>query len=73
MTTRYDYTDRCLELADQLLTISSELRETLIDQRNEAGSGRRRLGLLSGGRSLENVETVVDFPGTSLEQKANSF
>lgn len=73
MNTRYDFTEHCLELADQLLTISSELREALTLQRNEAGSGRRRLGLLDGGRALENVDAVIDFPGARLEQKANSF
>lgn len=73
MTNRYDFTDRCLELADQLLTISSELRETLVNQRNEAGSGRRRFGLLCGGRALEDQEAIVDLAGTSLEQKANNF
>ena len=60
---KYDYTERSLELADQLLSISVELREHLKSQQAEqrAASGRRRLGLLPGGRqALQNVQDGFD-------------
>jgi hypothetical protein len=76
MQNRYDYTERSLELADQLLSIACELREHLqVHQADmHAISGRRRLGLLPGGRrALEHDHDAADLGGARLEDQFDSL
>jgi hypothetical protein len=76
MQNRYDYTERSLELADQLLSIACELREHLqVHQADmRAVSGRRRLGLLPGGwRALEGDQHALDLDRGRLQQQLDGL
>lgn len=75
--TRYDYTERSLELADQLLAISCELREHLHHHASEmrAVSARSRLALLPGGtrRALQGDQDALELERARLQDQADSL